>query len=103
MQNKKNNLFIQKINNSSVILVVLLLMYLGFSFQFANMLADKGRVIKDLEQRRVQLSIEQKQLLEQRNHVNSLSVIKEEAVALGFIENDEAYEFIKPINNIASR
>ena len=92
-----------KFNNSSVIVVVMVLSYLGFSFHFANMLADKGRVIKEFEQKRVTLSIEQKNLLEAKNHVNSLSVIREEALKLGFVENDEAFEFIKPINTIASR
>jgi len=51
------------VNKTYVLFSLYILGFLGFSFLFANMLSDKGKIIKDLETEKTQLTIDQKDLL----------------------------------------
>lgn len=90
-----------EINRTYVLFSLYILGYLGLSFMFANMLADKGKVIKDLETKRTQLLIEQKDLLAEKNNITSLGYIREQASELGYVSSD--FIFIKDTDSLALR
>ena len=98
---KSDKIKINKVNKKYILFSVYILAYLGLNFMFANMLADKGKVIKKLEDTRNQLLIEQKDLLAVKNEITSLGYIKDKATELGFVSSD--YKFIKDSDNLALR
>jgi len=96
---KSNKIKINRVNKKYVLFSVYILTYLGLSFMFANMLSDKGKVIKELENTKNQLLIEQKDLLTIKNEITSLGYIKNKATELGFISSD--YNFVKDSDSLA--
>lgn len=89
------------INKTYILFSLYILGYLGLSFMFANMLSDKGKVIKDLEFERTALLIEQKDLLTEKNKISSLSFIREKATELGYVSVE--YNFLQDSDSLALR
>ena len=98
---KLKKIKIKAINKTYVLFSLYILAYLGLSFMFANMLSDKGKVIRDLENTKNQLLVEHKDLLTEKNDIASLGYIKEKATELGYISSD--YNFIKDSDSLALR
>ncbi len=89
------------INKTYVLCSIYILGFLGLSFMFANMLSDKGKIIKDLEFQRTTLLIEQKDLLTEKNKISSLGFIREKATDLGYVSVE--YNFLQDSDSLALR
>ena len=89
------------VSKTYVLFSLYILGFLGFSFLFANMLSDKGKIIKDLETEKTQLTIDQKDLLSEKNRISSLGYIREQAIELGYVNS--SYNFIQDSDSLALR